>query len=60
MKVINVKYSQNGKILTIDDTSVYFEQENNSLRIDAEITTEENTKVCGIIIIGREKGFFRR
>lgn len=40
MKTINVKYGTTGKILSCEDTSVYFEQESNSLEVCADIDTE--------------------
>ena len=49
MKKINVVYDQSGKINSVSDTSMYFEQENDALRIDAKIPADEGKLVRAYI-----------
>ncbi len=44
MKKITVTYTAGGKILTAEDNSAYFDQENVSLQIDAKIETDKNVR----------------
>ena len=41
MKIITVKYDENSKIVDISNNSLYFEQENESLQINAQINTDK-------------------
>lgn len=49
MKNINVIYNRNGKIELVSDCSMYFEQENDALRIDAQIPADEGKLVRAYI-----------
>ena len=49
MKNINVVYDRSGKIQSVSDTSMYFEQENDALRIDAKIPADEGKCVRAYI-----------
>ena len=49
MKNINVVYDRSGKINSVSDTSMYFEQENDALRIDAQIPADEGKLVRAYI-----------
>lgn len=49
MKNINVVYDRSGKIQSVSDTSMYFEQENDALRIDAQIPVDDGKLVRAYI-----------
>ena len=49
MKNINVVYDRSGKINSVSDTSMYFEQENDALQIDAQIPADEEKLVRAYI-----------
>ena len=44
MKTVNVKYDEYGKISEISDQSMHFEQENESLTVNADISTEKSVR----------------
>ena len=44
MKIISVKYGENGQIADVSDNSMYFEQENESLQINATIDTDKRVR----------------
>ncbi len=44
MKSVNVKYDRYGKIVQITDQYVHYEQENDSLTISAEFTTDKSVR----------------
>ncbi len=44
MKKIDVKYNLNGYIDEVSDNSIHFEQENDSLQIDAQIATDKKVR----------------
>ena len=44
MKIISVKYGENGEIADVSNNSVYFEQENESVQINATIDTDKKVR----------------